>query len=114
MKLPEEPKEPIPFEIALLASGFCIGVADRGTLDLAEYERELIRSAGWALKQALLQRKVAREALDALRMISAFWDDLAKSNPRLHGEAMLAGYYGQWNEALLKSEIVLARYAEIK
>lgn len=57
--------------------------------------------------------QIARESLDALRLMNAFYDDLSRSNPGYLGKLCLTDY-GQMNEALLKSETVLAKYKTIK
>jgi hypothetical protein len=56
---------------------------------------------------------IAVEALRALRMINAHYDDLQKSNPGFMGRLCLQNY-ALWNEALLTSETVLSRYKGIK
>ena len=58
-------------------------------------------------------KDVALEALEALRLMNAHYDDLSKSNPGFMGKLCLQKY-GLWNEALVTSEQVLARHKAIK
>ena len=55
---------------------------------------------------------VAFDALDALQTFNAFYNDLAKSNPGFMGKLCLQNY-GQWHEALLKSDAIQRKYARI-
>lgn len=57
-------------------------------------------------------KAVATETLDALRTFNAFYDDLSKSNPGFMGKLCLQDY-GQWNEALLKSEVIMRKYKHL-
>ena len=49
------------------------------------------------------------EVLKALRLINAHYNDLSASNPGFIGKLCLQNYK-LWNEALLESERVLAKY----
>lgn len=51
------------------------------------------------------------QLLSALRSLNAHYDDLCKSNPGFMG-GMILKDYGLWNESLLESERVLARYPQ--
>ena len=54
----------------------------------------------------------ALEILDALRAMSAFYADLAKSNPGFMGKLCLQDY-GLWNDAMLKKSAVLRKYGDL-
>ena len=54
----------------------------------------------------------ALEILDALRAMSAFYVDLAKSNPGFMGRLCLQDY-GLWNEAMIKKSNVLRKYGDL-
>ncbi|MFZ4394172.1 MAG: hypothetical protein ACOYOU_00940 [Kiritimatiellia bacterium] len=54
-------------------------------------------------------RSVAMEALNALRLFNAHYDDLSKSNPGFLGKLVLQDY-GLLNEALIASGNALSKY----
>jgi hypothetical protein len=57
-------------------------------------------------------RKIALKALDALRALNAHYNDISKSNPGFLGKLCLQDY-ALMNEALLKAETVLPKYAHL-
>ena len=53
--------------------------------------------------QATNWKQIAEEAIVALRLMNAHYDDLSKSNPGFMGKMCLQDY-GLWNRALMKSD----------
>lgn len=93
--------------------------AERDPMALGDYyvrhvaamtSEELHAKAAIAAELAWRDEQIDR-LLDALRSFNAHYDDLCKSNPGFMGKLCLQNY-ALWNEALLKSERVLARYPQ--
>lgn len=58
-------------------------------------------------------KAVALETLEALRLMNGYVDDLAASNPGFMGKLCLQNY-ARWNEAMVASEVALARHKNIE
>ena len=63
--------------------------------------------------EAVDWEKIAKDSLEAVRAMSAHYDDLGKSNPGFMGKLTLQDY-GLWNEALIKTRVVVTKYAHIE
>jgi len=84
-----------------------IAMSDLGDLiESLEKERDVLQLEVQKL------RAEREECLNALRLLSDHYDDLSKSNPGFMGKLTLQRY-DLWNEALLATDLVLAKHRRL-